>query len=870
MRRLEGLLRILAGFFLLAALVYLVGPFVSGAFRGLPFVGNSVVKVTILALLCLYAAGDPVRYRGLVKIVLAAHAVSVLAMGFLIALGKGTTVLWVAIGLDGVILAVLGAVFLSARVPKKPRAARPFPGPMEQWLRRVLIGLAVILFSSAFLYEAGPFLDADVFRELPFVTNSVVKVTTLALVCLFALRDVTVVGPIIAAHVSSLVASLLYLTTWREGVLWGAILVDGLIAAVLFAFYQGTWKERLKHRFFSPTEYRTLIGLADVMAIGGGAKLAPGEVAANVDGALARMRSPRRGVFRVGLRAIHFLPLMLLRPPMPVMSRGRRAQFVRWHFFRTRLQFARNFLRVGHQLNNLGYYNDPRVNESIGYTPFTQRPRFPGLDVKPENKPLRVEHPWELPGDVLEADVCVVGTGAGGAVIAQALAEKGRSVLMLERGRHVEPRLFTENELRMIETLYDGGMLQVSEDFRFNVLQGNCVGGSTTVNNGICLPPDRARIESWKELDVDGVFDALAWVEHELGIRPLTTEHHPRIRHHRALELIEGHLSGFALEEPKAFPVNMQDCVGCGYCNTGCAWDKKLSMLQSILPDTQQKHGNLRIVDECAAHQLRTRSGTPKRVEDLVIRFSDGRFGRVQAETFVVAGGAIGSSKLLMRSGIDSGHGLSFNMITPVFAEFAEELNSYDAIQMGHYIEDRSKDFILETWFSPPVGLSTAMGGWFGRHMRNMQAAGKMVAFGVVVGTQANGRVLDWSLARMPFRYEPVEADLQKMRRGLDTLLRLLLRAGARKVILNTWDEVVFARESDVDRHLGRVLSNLTVASSHPQGGNALGTVLDEHFRVRGYGNLHVADASVFPGSVQVNPQMTVMALARYAGERMG
>ena len=169
------------------------------------------------------------------------------------------------------------------------------------------------------------------------------------------------------------------------------------------------------------------------------------------------------------------------------------------------------------------------------------------------------------------------------------------------------------------------------------------------------------------------------------------------------------------------------------------------------------------------------------------------------------------------------------------------------------------------------VGLSTAMGGWFGRHMRNMQAAGKMVAWGVVVGTQANGRVLGWSPTRMPFRYAPVAADLGKMMRGLDTLIRVLLKAGARRVILNAWDDIVFSRERDLAQ-LPRVVNDprfLTVASSHPQGGNALGRVLDEQFRVKGYENLHVADASVFPGSVQVNPQMTVMAMARYAGERM-
>jgi choline dehydrogenase-like flavoprotein len=371
-------------------------------------------------------------------------------------------------------------------------------------------------------------------------------------------------------------------------------------------------------------------------------------------------------------------------------------------------------------------------------------------------------------------------------------------------------------------------------------------------------------------------------VRKQLHIAELTTTNHPNIRHHKAIDLIRDHVDSFPLTKPRPFDANIVDCLGSGNCNIGCAWDKKLSMLQSILPDAQAlyehrakngdpKPGHLRILDECEAHQLRTRSGKPKRVEDLVVRFSDGRFARVKADTFVVAAGAIGSSKLLMRSGIKTGRGLSFNMITPVFAEFDEELNSYDAIQMGHYMNDKDGEFILETWFSPPVGLSTAMGGWFGQHMLNMQAAGRMVAYGVVVGTEDNGRVLPWSLSGASFDFSPIKRDLTKMMRGMDTLIRMLLKAGARRVIVNTWDNLVFTRERDLTQ-LPRVVEDprfLTVASSHPQGGNALGKLLDERFRVRGYENLHVADASVFPSSVQVNPQMTVMALARYAGERM-
>ena len=66
-----------------------------------------------------------------------------------------------------------------------------------------------------------------------------------------------------------------------------------------------------------------------------------------------------------------------------------------------------------------------------------------------------------------------------------------------------------------------------------------------------------------------------------------------------------------------------------------------------------------------------------------------------------------------------------------------------------------------------------------------------------------------------------------------------------------------------------RETGDLLMTSAHPQGGNALGTVVDADFRVRGLQNLYLCDASVFPSSVHVNPQLTVMGMAQYAARRI-
>jgi choline dehydrogenase-like flavoprotein len=117
---------------------------------------------------------------------------------------------------------------------------------------------------------------------------------------------------------------------------------------------------------------------------------------------------------------------------------------------------------------------------------------------------------------------------------------------------------------------------------------------------------------------------------------------------------------------------------------------------------------------------------------------------------------------------------------------------------------------------------------------------------------------------------------MDRLGRGLEALATVLFEAGARRVLLNTWDHGNIAGPADIARirTLTKDPEFITLASSHPQGGNAINRdphhgVVDESFRVHGYDNLYVCDASVFPGSVQVNPQMTVMSLARYAATRI-
>ena len=922
---LRGLLRIVGAGLLLAAAVYLAGGFIGGLFRELPFVANSVVKVTVLGLACLYAAGNVRGRRGVVVVVLAAHLVSVTAMVVMLIfadtsrtvdLGVGHAsiedVLWGAIVLDGVITLVIGVVFALTLVggrPPAPPAAPEEPTPLtgaERLLRVLLLALAGLLVLAGLAYGAGPLIDdTDRFAiELPFVTNSVVMCAALAMLAGYAAlplrRNMPLVTPIVAGLVLSVAVQLLYVipaggsrpifdgTVDVEVVLLVGAAIDAVLGAALLVAYHRAWRARYGLTFLWPGSYRALQSMADVLIAGEPETIWPRRVADNVEAYLSKMAARRRWIYRLALYGMHAAALACRGVPLSELEPGDRRAFLEQHFRKLPRwpPFAKDLLRagirVGQQLSFAGYYNDPDTDESVGYTRF--KVRMPDEDKLRKPHDLRVEVPED---DELETDVCVVGSGAGGAILAYELALHGHDVLVLERGRYVEPREFTDNEVDMIGRLYADGVMQQTEDFNFTVLQGSCVGGSTTVNNAVCFRPPEPVLARWNDPRTNDAGLDLAElrrsVEHLEGFLPVTPQPDPCLNPSWPRYVEGAEAAGYSPEKLRVGPVsaNIHECLGCGYCNIGCPYGRKLSMLDRVLPEGQRDaKGSLRIVADCEVERIRSLSGRPQRVAGLLAKLRDGRRVRVRAERYVLSAGAVGSSYLLLRSHAASdlpvGRRLCFNMGAPLTAEFEDVQNAYAGLQISHYGIPSDNGFVYETWFNPPVAQALNMPGWFEQHFENMRRYPHLGAVGVLVGTESNARVKEGLTGGPGIQYTPTKRDLTTLARGLRMLGEILFAGGAKRVMLNSWgyEELTNRGQLEWIDQIALQPGYLALGTGHPQGGNAMSRdpskgVVGPDFRVHGYENLYVADASVIPSSLTVNPQLTVMGLAHHAAQQM-
>lgn len=753
-----------------------------------------------------------------------------------------------------------------------------------------------------------------------FANNSTIKMGLFAALCFVAAGDVrrylicveaimvVMAGAVLSGIVLILFAANNYTIQMGNSAMKISTLIlfssifDAILNVILIVLYRKAQKARYDLQYLSPFQFRSLMSLAEVVIEGEKEAISPRETALNVDRYMSSFRAKNKWITKLALIVLEIYPLVFLKPPTSYMRPDARKAFLQRHFYQNvSLRLAPGFIRtlvqamirMGKQLCYMGYYNDPRVHPSIGYVPFSKRSDSEQRlqDLPFENiKPLQVQNEKDVKGDVIDWDgVVIIGSGPGASIMAKGLSEKGKRVLLIERGDHTDSSQFNEDEIDMVSRLYADGALQQAADFRFQVIQGSAVGGSSVVNNAVCFDTPHSVLDRWNDrngidagLDLDRYVQCNKRVNEMIGVRKIdgtpntmSREEYMNPGGKKFKEGIEKLGYGQLPHEVDSVAANIKHCVGCGYCNMGCRWGKKLSMLNNILPQAQEKAGAeaFQIIAGCEVLRLKSRAG---KITSLTAQFSNGRKIEVRGRTFVVAAGAISSSLLLQRSGIATGRAgkrLSFNVGSPISAVFPEVINSYKGLQISHYLQIApSRGYIFETWFNPPMFQSTVMPGWWDDHYRNMQRYNRMACTGVLVGSDSNAEVRVGGLTKRDIRYKPTKKDFDTLLEGVELAGEIYLEAGAECVMPNTFQYYEYSTKEQLKlmRYDVKDSSDITLGTGHPQGGNILSRdksmgVVDEQLRVYGYDNLFISDASVFPTAVGVNPQITVMTFAEYA-----
>lgn len=800
----------------------------------------------------------------------------------------------------------------------------PQPYTLQEQRLKTYVRLLFFIYAGGMLLYMLPgitfipdFLKPYNFINDPaFANNSTIKMALFAVVCFIAAADVrrframieilmfvmmfgVLSGIILAIFMNN--NYIIHMSNGSELTMRTMILLsslfDFLLGIILIRFTAIADKARYELQYLSPMQFRSLQALAQVVIEGDQELVTAKEVAHNVDRYLASFKGKSKWTFKLALSAIEIYPLFFLKPPSSYLNPADRKKFLERQFYQTvamRLSppFIRAavqlMIRMAKQLCFMGYYNDSRTFESVGYIPFSKRAdldeRLKTFPVKPR-KPLYVMNEPDIKNDVITADVVIIGTGPGGSVLAKGLIEQGRSVLMIERGNHTDPIEFNESEVDMVSKLYADGALQLAADFKFQVIQGNCVGGSSVVNNAVCFDTPDYVLDRWNDtnglnagLDLDRYKKSNAKVNTMIGVQKVPTMTVDKYLNPGGQKFEQGCRAMGLDKAPNkmdSVAANICGCLGCGYCNMGCRYGKKLSMLDTILPETQEKHGRdaLQIIAGCEAWKIKSRGG---KISSVTGKFNNGRKVEIKANTFVVAAGAISSSILLLRSNIATGRAgknLAFNVGSPMTSVFPDVINSYDGLQISHYLQvNPNRGYIFETWFNPPMFQSTVMPGWWNDHYKNMLRYNRMACTGVLAASESNAEVRLGGLTGRDIVYEPTKRDFETLLDGLILAGEIYLNAGAECVMPNSFKYYEF-KTTDELRRLKELIkdnSDINLGTGHPQGGNIISMdakrgVVDNEMKVHGYSNLFVCDASVFPTSVGVNPQITVMAVADYA-----
>ncbi|MBK6518039.1 MAG: FAD-dependent oxidoreductase [Polyangiaceae bacterium] len=580
--------------------------------------------------------------------------------------------------------------------------------------------------------------------------------------------------------------------------------------------------------------------------------------------------------FAPGLRAMvaaaTFAPLadLRFRRPFFALESGARVRFIE-AMAESPLYAKRQLLATLKILATFAYYEDARVRERLAAGPLAptqprpasgDAPRLVHLDGRALTRPQS-----------FDADVVIVGSGPAGATVARSLAARGLDVVVLEEGHEARPESFVASGLTSMARLYrEMGTSMALGNNPMPYLQGVAVGGTSVINGAISWRFNRETLDAWVSADpgLAGTLDPARLKTHEdaiwsrLGIAP--TEDAVAGRKN---QLLADGARALSLESRPIFR-NVHGCLGSGRCLQGCPNGAKLSMDRSFLADAV--HSGARIL---AGMRVSRVLHDGRRALGVAGTSAAGaRFDVFARHAVVLAASAIGTPALLLASGLDHGpvgRHLTAHPGVSVTGRFSEPANNQLGATQGHEVVGlRAEGLKVEALGFDLSILASRVPGYGRELARGLAELDRFAVWGTALRARGEGSVRLLN-GRPQVFYSLHPDDLVKARRAVRVMGDLFLAAGATEIYPGVpgFDAVIkdratlerFEREGPLSPR-AYAMSMTHLFGTARMGSDPAKSVVGPSFEHHHVAKLFVADSSVFPGNLGVNPQIPIMTLA--------
>lgn len=481
-----------------------------------------------------------------------------------------------------------------------------------------------------------------------------------------------------------------------------------------------------------------------------------------------------------------------------------------------------------------------------------------------------------------EYDVVIIGSGAGGGTVAQELGKlvaAGRRILLVEQGARLADREFTGRELDMSDSLYEDGGGFLTADGTMTLAFGRAYGGSTVVYTGTSLVAPRRVIDRWNVPGIDhaDIEQRSRRYMAENNVHSLPDE---ELNDNNRLFVSGCAAAGYHAEQ---FPLNLRGCLGSSLCNLGCPNGAKMGTHRVQLPAAER--AGVEVVTRAEALRIEDRAVVVRVTAPVAgqkgapSEWAPGTY-RVTAGIIVCAGGSIGTSALLLRSGVARvvprlGEGFTCHPAHILVAEHSREITNDVGHPKSFYLDRAAEEgFVLETCMYFPFVTAKNLTGFGARHSALMRAFPRLQMI-LVLGCDRpvrGNRITVTRGGRPVVHYRFTKAVIASLVRATRTSARIFFAAGAERVHAPSADPPLVERSemARIDELISErqfQTGRISISAAHLMGGCGMGrdasnSVTDAWGRVHGVPWLRVADSSLFPDALEINPYVTVMALA--------